>query len=112
MKLKRIETRTGDYFTITGKRNKENFELKIRCESQSTRYGFRHLADVELYKNHIFTSSKAKRCYYNRTWENYTFQSVILEGLETLELDKKFIKDIDNLIKEKRYNSKCYQYLY
>lgn len=48
--------------------------FRIECKSEKTRYGFRHLAflkrgDAEL--------AKHKACYYNRTWERYTFETVI-----------------------------------
>lgn len=48
-------------------------EYEIVCESEGTRYGFRHLAT--LLKNGLEVD-KAKICYYNRTWESYEFQSV------------------------------------
>ena len=46
----------------------------VSCRSEKTRYGFRHLA--VLYKNG-FSVARSKACYYNRTWESYTFQSVV-----------------------------------
>jgi hypothetical protein len=52
--------------------------LEAVCESESTRYGFRHIATLLRDGNEI---EHAKACYYNRTWEAYEFQSV-LEGLQ------------------------------
>jgi len=49
-------------------------EYVIECEYNSTRSGFRHFAT--LYKND-HNVMKVKRCYLNRTWESYSFQSVI-----------------------------------
>lgn len=44
------------------------------CESQGTRYGFRHLCHA--FKNGDEVA-KTKRCYYNRTWERWEFESVL-----------------------------------
>lgn len=53
--------------------------IEVVCESESTRYGFRHLATL------FFDGSesvKDKCCYYNRTWEKYEFQSVLFKVVE------------------------------
>lgn len=49
-------------------------EIEIVCESEKTRYGFRHLATLMI-KGRETDSDKC--CYYNRTWERYEFQSVM-----------------------------------
>jgi hypothetical protein len=54
-------------------------EYNIVCNSESTRYGFRHLAT--LHKNG-FSIAKAKACYYNRTWERFEFETVILKVID------------------------------
>ena len=51
-------------------------EYSIICESEGTRYGFRHIA-VLLYNGNEIDRHKA--CYYNRTWEQYPFESIIKE---------------------------------
>ena len=51
--------------------------LQAVCDSQNTRYGFRHIANLLRDGYEIET---AKCCYYNRTWECYEFESV-LNGL-------------------------------
>lgn len=72
-----------------------NDELTIGCESQGTRYGFRHLATLFRNGREI---SKAKVCYYNRTWECYEFDSVMhslaekRENAEYKALIKEFIE--------------------
>lgn len=48
----------------------------INCWSESTRYGFRHIAQMGAYE--------FKCCYYNRTWERFTFESVLLKALHFL----------------------------
>lgn len=53
-----------------------NKVYSVVCNSESTRYGFRHLAT--LHKNG-FEIAKAKACYYNRTWESFQFETVMLD---------------------------------
>ena len=54
---------------------KLNEKISIVCESEGTRYGFRHLANLFVGENDV---DKAKCCYYNRTWERFQFESVVL----------------------------------
>ena len=76
---------------------KINNKIEIVCNSESTRYGFRHLAT--LFVNGI-ESEKGKCTYQNRTWESYEFQSVLFDVVNKSTLseeDKKLCKDfIDN----------------
>lgn|SRR3972149_5649744 len=51
-----------------------NKNIEVVCKSESTRYGFRHLATLMIDGREAET---AKHCYYNRTWERYTFESVL-----------------------------------
>lgn len=46
----------------------------VCCRAENTRYGFRHLAT--LFVNGL-VAAQSKACYYNRTWEAYSFQSVL-----------------------------------
>jgi hypothetical protein len=71
-----------------------NNEYNVVCNWQNTRYGFRHIA--VLHKNG-FEIARAKICYYNRTWECYEFESVLLKviddnftGREKIEFIEKF----------------------
>lgn len=45
----------------------------VVCRSESMRHGFRHIAEV------AGLGYKATRNYINRTWEGYTFESVLKE---------------------------------
>lgn len=84
---------------------KINDRIEVVCNSESTRYGFRHLATLFLDGREYF---KAKCTYQNRTWESYEFQSVLHKVIANSELPvdtklfcKKFIenyKDSDNSI--------------
>ena len=66
---------------------KINENIEVVCKSEKTRYGFRHLAT--LLKNGI-EETNAKCCYYNRTWESYEFQSVLINVInKSTSLSKK-----------------------
>lgn len=52
--------------------------LTVECQTQNTNYGFRHLATL-YYKDRELV--EAKVCYYNRTWEAWNYQTVILEAI-------------------------------
>lgn len=58
---------------------KVNEKVEILCNCVSTRYGFRH--DATLFVNG-YEEVKAKCCYYNRTWERFPFETVILMILD------------------------------
>lgn len=79
-------------FTITK-------NLAAVCRSEKTRYGFRHLA--ELQRDNWKTIVTAKCCYYNRTWERYTYESVLEKLLENAKqvLTKKEYNQFDRFIK-------------
>lgn len=48
------------------------------CHTENTRYGFRHLC------RDIDTGVVSKRCYYNRTWERFEYESVLLDAISKL----------------------------
>ena len=50
--------------------------LEVVCQSESTRYGFRHLATMMRDGSEI---QDGKCTYQNRTWEAYDFQSVLFD---------------------------------
>lgn len=54
-------------------------EYNVVCNSEGTRYGFRHIA--VLHRNG-YEIARAKACYYNRTWESFEFETVILKVIE------------------------------
>jgi hypothetical protein len=53
-----------------------NKTYTVICESEDTRSGFRHVAT--LLKNGSEKAS-ATKSYLNRTWERFTFESVLLK---------------------------------
>ena len=56
-----------------------NKVYNVVCSWQNTQYGFRHIAT--LHKNG-FEIASAKICYYNRPWECYEFESVLLRIID------------------------------
>lgn len=80
----------------------KTFELAphriVVCESQGTRYGFRHLASVFDNGREV---GRAKACYYNRTWEAFEFQSVLHEAIDKA-FDKKTAKRYKNKVDGKK----------
>ena len=61
--------------------------FKLTCYYQSTRTGFRHLCFMTQMCEDGDLSTKdyiAKCVYYNRTWEEYPYQSVLRQALETI----------------------------
>ncbi len=80
---------------------KINKDIEIVCKSENTRYGFRHLAT--LFKNGI-EETKGKCCYYNRTWESYEFQSVLMnvinKSIALTDKEKKICIDFAHNKKE------------
>ena len=62
---------------------KNGFEFV--CASEGTRYGFRHLCTV--FDANGYEVKKCKRCYYNRTWERFTFESVLNDACRALGID-------------------------
>ncbi len=75
-----------------------NKVYSIVCEAQNTRNGFRHVATLMQNGNEV---DGTKLCYLNRTWESFTYQSVLeaLINKTTWLTDKekrRFIKKINN----------------
>ena len=55
------------------------------CRWENTRYGFRHL--VALMVNGYEVAS-AKKCYYNRTWERYGYESAINQAVASVQWEQ------------------------
>src|SRR3990167_6605642 len=56
-----------------------NEHLEAVCEWKKTRNGFKHTATLLL--NGI-EQKEVKVCYLNRTWERYTYESVLYKLME------------------------------
>lgn len=100
-KGKKIYNKYRVFTKITeGKRsNKRTFRYDVGdnkysfyCETEDTRYGFRHLCSMFLKGQEVGDSVKK---YYNRTWEMFDYQSAMLAAVENSsvsEEDKKSLK--------------------
>lgn len=56
------------------------FKIMLSADSRNTRHGFAHDAKITVYPNNgtFCGYSVSAHCYYlNRTWERYTFQTVL-----------------------------------
>lgn len=58
--------------------------IDIICATQNTNYGFRHVI-LDMMDHQTVLS---KRCYYNRTWERWTYESVIEDYITHKYKDK------------------------
>lgn len=72
-----------------------NDNYSIVCRASDTRNGFKHTAT--LLRNGQETGISVKICYLNRTWEQYTYESVLKKVLEKAKLLDE--NDKDDLIK-------------
>lgn len=57
--------------------------FEVFCTYANTRNGFKH--EVELQKNG-FRIAFAKRCYLNRTWERFEYESAINAAIDKAQL--------------------------
>lgn len=53
-----------------------NDKFTVVCEAQNTRTGFRHVAVLLRNGDEI---DRTKCCYQNRTWERFTFETVLCD---------------------------------
>lgn len=69
-------------------------KIEVVCRSEKTRYGFRHLATLMIDGREV---ENDKACYYNRTWERFEFQSVII-GVVNKAHKNKIISDAERKV--------------
>jgi len=60
-------------------------QYNIVCNSVNTRSGFKHVAT--LHRNG-YSIANAKKCYINRTWERFTYESVLIKMINNYFKDK------------------------
>lgn len=68
-----------------------NKTIMFVCHTENTRYGFRHLCkNLDDYGEYT-----SKRCYYNRTWERFEYESVLQDAIEKLpNSEKDYVKAV------------------
>ncbi len=68
---------------------KPNKTLSIKCTTQDTSYGFRHVAEITKENASWGTPvDYAKACYHNRTYERFCYEAVINEAIDNCNLIK------------------------
>lgn len=83
---------------------------KVLCGSESTRNGFRHL----LWDCDILEATRKnynnKRCYLNRTWERYQYESLLSDYLFS-DKNNKLSYEERQLILENNIKPSCVNYV-
>ena len=79
-------------------------KFTFTCYGQSTSYGFRHICTLG-YNNttvakYIKDDIIAKACYYNRTWERFTYETVLNKGIENLDESKEVKEELKAILIE------------
>jgi len=66
----------------------------VVCETKNTKQGFKHEATL---LHNGYEKHKAKVCYLNRTWERFTYETVLLRVILHLEnVEQEHYKKIIN----------------
>lgn len=79
-------------------------KFTFTCYGQGTSYGFRHICtlgwnDTTVAK-YIKSDIIAKATYYNRTWERFTYETVLNKGIENLDESKEVKKELKEILIE------------
>ena len=71
---------------------RNGYKVIARVFSQSTKYGFRHvctdlkITDLQAKRSLVdLCNTNIEYRYYNRTWESWRFQSVLLKAVSILQ---------------------------
>ena len=68
----------------------------VVCDTKETRSGFKHIATLRKNGLNIY---ETKICYLNRTWERFTYESILLKIVD------KFIAQCDKQEFKNKINS-------
>jgi len=63
-----------------------NKEYSIVCDTKSTRSGFKHVA---ILCRNGYEIGSAKVCYLNRTWERFTYETVLRRIIDVYFTEEK-----------------------
>ena len=79
-------------------------QFTFTCYGQSTSYGFRHIC-CEGYSDttvarYVKDDIIAKASYYNRTWERFTYETVLARGIENLNETKEVKQQLHDILIE------------
>jgi len=75
---------------------KLNNTYSVVCDSKGTRSGFKHIASLLRNGSEI---NKTKICYLNRTWEGFTYETVLLKAIDLFFVNEKEVKKFKAKIK-------------
>lgn len=82
----------------------EGKQYTITCYTQSTSYGFRHVACEGFSDTTEFRWIKrnllAKATYYNRTWERFQYETVLRNAIQNLDTTKEVKQELHDILIE------------
>lgn len=91
-------------------------EYTFTCYGQETAYGFRHICTLGFNNTteckYIKDDIISKACYYNRTWERFTYETVLARGIENLNEPKEVKEELHAILidgKAQEEHEKCEQ---
>lgn len=77
-------------------------EFTFTCYTQSTSYGFRHICTLGYNDTDVCRYIKgdiiSKATYYNRTWERFTYETVLRNGIENLSEPKEVKQALHDIL--------------
>ena len=77
-------------------------EFTFTCYTQSTSYGFRHICTLGYNNTDVCRYVKgdiiSKATYYNRTWERFTYETVLRNGIENLSEPKEVKQALHDIL--------------
>ena len=80
-------------------------EFIFTCYGQGTSYGFRHICTLgyndTTVARYVRDDIIAKACYYNRTWESFKYETVLIKGIENLNESKEVKEKLHKILIEK-----------
>ena len=103
--------RQENYLNIDFKQNHHRYNLFLNYSFYETRSSWGHVGDICLTCDNDYNNEKRahkKIRYYNRTWEQWKYQSLLHGLVYSLKLDKKLeqniIKKIEKVAKKYYFN--------
>lgn len=80
----------------------KGIDYTFTCYGQGTSYGFRHICTLGFNNTTNCSYLKgdiiAKACYYNRTWERFTYETVLAKGINNLDIPKEVAEELHAIL--------------
>lgn len=99
--------RSDNYLNIEGSYNKQKYNLILHFNYFETKNSWGHEGDLTLYVNDDYNwkqDTEKKIRYYNRTYERYTYESLLHSLIDKLKINdafKKYLKKRVDKMREK-----------